>query len=333
MTLLGPKAAFVLGIFAISAGMARADDPWVVYEGKGPGHGKHIVLVAADDEYRSEELIPQLAKILAKRHGFKCTVLFAIDKKDGTINPRQADNIPGLEALQTADLFVLFARFRNLPDEQMKYIVDYINAGKPIIGLRTSTHAFNYGKKKSVYAKYDWRNRDFDGGFGRQILGETWVNHYGRHNVQSTRGLVAEGMAKHPILKGVEDIWGPSDVYEVRKLTGDSRPLIMGQVLTGMSPNDEPAPGKKLMPLAWIKTYTGASGKPGRVFATTLGHAGDFKNEGVRRLLVNACYWGLGMEDRIPDRSNVDLVGSYGPPPIGVGRNRKGVKPADLSIN
>src|ERR1700736_414204 len=98
----GRKAwALWLGLMMVSANSARADDPWVVFEGKtGPGKGKHIVLAAADDEYRSEELIPQLAKILATHHGFKCTVLFAIDKKDGTINPRAMDNIPGLEALE-----------------------------------------------------------------------------------------------------------------------------------------------------------------------------------------------------------------------------------------
>jgi type 1 glutamine amidotransferase len=330
MSYLGARAVLALAAVGLVAVAVRAGDPWVVFEGEGPGKGKHIVLVAADDEYRSEELIPQLAKILAKHHGFKCTVLFAIDKKDGTINPGQRDNIPGLEALQTADLFVLFARFRNLPDEQMKYIVDYINSGKPIVGLRTSTHAFDYGARKSPYAKYTWTSSEFPGGFGRQVLGETWVNHWGHHNVESTRGLIAKGMEGHPMLKGVDDIWGPSDVYEVRKLTGDSKPLVMGQVLKGMSPKDEPNPDKKLMPLVWIKTYTGTAGKPARVFATTLGHGGDFKSEGVRRLLVNACYWCLGMEERIPPRSDVAMVGTYDPPPIGNGRHRKGIRPSEL---
>src|SRR5207247_6392577 len=111
------------------------------------GKGKHIVLVSGDEEYRSEESLPQLGKILAKHHGFKCTVLFAIDKKDGTINPNQNDNIPGLEALKTADLMVVFLRFRNLPDEQMKHIDEYVAAGKPIVGMRTATHAFQIPKE------------------------------------------------------------------------------------------------------------------------------------------------------------------------------------------
>ena len=101
------------------------------------------MLVSGDEEYRSEEGLPQLAKILATRHGFKATVLFAIDPADGTINPNQSDNIPGLEALESADLLVLLTRFRRLPDEQMKHIVDYVESGKPIVALRTATHAFD----------------------------------------------------------------------------------------------------------------------------------------------------------------------------------------------
>src|SRR3954454_23232831 len=93
--------------------------PGVTFEGKqGPGKGKHVVLVSGDEEYRSEEMLPQLARILANQHGFRCTVLFAIDKNDGTVNPNQNDNIPGIEALDSADLMVLFIRWRDLPDDQ-----------------------------------------------------------------------------------------------------------------------------------------------------------------------------------------------------------------------
>ena len=328
----GPLCLAFLAVLALLPGStARAEHPWVVFEGMhGPGQGKQIVLIAADDEYRSEELIPQLAKILAKRQGFQCTVLFAVDRKNGTINPGQKDNIPGLEALKTADLLVLFARFRELPDAQMKQIIDYVNSGRPIIGLRTATHAFNYTThKNSPYAKYSFRSRNPRGGFGRLVLGETWVNHYGHHRHESTRGLIAKGMEQHPIVKGVKNIWGPSDVYGISTLSGDSKPVIMGQVLSGMRPSDAPNPNKHLTPIAWIKTYTGTSGKPARVFNTTMGHGGDLKNAGVRRLLVNACYWCLGMEKKISPDSNVDLVGRYNPNPIGVGGFKKGLKPSD----
>jgi len=328
---LAALAVFAAGWLADRPG--RADDRWVVFEGKeGPGKGKHIVFVTGDEEYRSEESMPALAKILAAHHGFKCTVLFAINKSNGLIDPCTLDNIPGLEALDTADLMVMFLRFRELPDNQMKRIIDYTNSGRPIVALRTSTHPFFYQKHKdSPYAKYDWRNPDpgFKGGYGRQILGETWVNHYGVHGKESTRGLVAPGMENHPIVRGVKDVWGPSDVYELTTLHGNPKPVILGQVLKGMKPDDEPNTAKKLFAVAWINSYTGTSGKPSRIFATTMGHGGDLKSEGFRRLLVNACFWGMGLEDKIPAAANVDFVTPYDPVDIGYCRYRKGVKPAD----
>ena len=185
-------------LFTASWNPLRASDPWVVYKGAdGPGKGKKVVLIGGDEEYRSEETLPQFAKILAKRHGFDCTVLFAVDKKDGTINPNQSDNIPGLQALKDADLAVFFLRFRNLPDEQMKYIVDYVESGKPMIGLRTATHSFNIPNGKT-YSKYGWTSKEWDGGFGRQVLGETWINHHGHHGKQSL-GCAHVAVAQPPI--------------------------------------------------------------------------------------------------------------------------------------
>src|ERR1041384_8494653 len=114
---------------ALTASLQAAD--WVVYEGgQGPGQGKHIVFLSGDEEYRSEEALPMLAKILAVRHGFKCTVLFSINPTNGTIDPIVPDNIPGMEALDSADLCVMLLRFRELPDAQMKHFVDYANRGK-----------------------------------------------------------------------------------------------------------------------------------------------------------------------------------------------------------
>jgi type 1 glutamine amidotransferase len=312
---------------------ARAE-PWVVFEGKeGPGKGKHIVFLVGDEEYRSEDSMPQLAKILAVHHGFKCTVLFAVNKETGEIDPQTLDNIPGLEALETADLMVMFLRFRELPDDQMKHIIDYTNSGKPIIGLRTSTHAFNYVKHKDgPYAKYSFRSKEPDGGYGRQVFGETWINHYGHHQKESTRGLIVKGMGNDSITEGIDDIWGESDVYDLTTLAGDCKPLVMGQVLSGMNPEDKPNPNKKLVPVAWTKTYTGEKGKTARVFTTTMGHSFDFFNEGFRRLLVNACYWALGMEDKIPPISKVDFVGPYEPNKIGTGKHKKGLKPSDYKL-
>jgi hypothetical protein len=292
---------------------------------------KHIVFVVGDQEYRSEESMPALARIL-ERHGFRCTVLLPINRQTGEVDPETSDNIPGLEALHAADLMVLFARFLELPDEQMKEIVDYTNSGRPIVALRTATHAFNYRTRKdSPYAKYSFRSASPEGGYGRLVLGETWINHYGAHQKESTRGVIAPGMERHPILTGVEDIWGESDVYEITTLSGDSKPLVMGQVLAGMSPSSPPNPDKRFMPIAWVKTHTGESGKTARVFTTTMGHAGDFRNEGFRRLLVNACYWAMQMEKQIRADRKVDLLGEYSPNPIGIGKQKKGLKPPPRS--
>ncbi len=307
---------------------------WIVYEGnEGPGAGKHIVLVSGDEEYRSEEALPLLAKILSVRHGFKCTVLFAIDTETGEINPEEQTNIPGLHNLETADMMVLFTRFRELPDEQMKYIVDYTNAGKPVMGLRTATHAFSYSRNlQSPYAKYSFNSEEFDGGYGRQVLGETWINHHGNHGNESTRGVIDAEMTDHPILRGVEDVWGPTDVYGTTSLAGDSQVLLHGQVLVGMEPSDPPKSDTPTMPLAWIKTYTGEQGAVSPVFCTTMGASVDLESAGLRRLLVNACYWCMGMENQIPDKSQVDYVDEYNPTFFGFGTFRRGMRPSDFSL-
>lgn len=332
-----------LALFVLALGTCRfeaaAADPWVVYPGReGPGAGKHVVLVSGDEEYRSEEALPQFAKILSQRHGLKCTVLFAVDT-DGTINPKKTDNIPGLDALRSADLMVIFIRFRNLPDDQMQALIDYTDSGKPIVALRTATHPFQTAPG-SKFARYTWNNKDpeWEGGWGKRVLGETWFTHHGSHGKQSTRGIIAAGMENHPILRGIRngDIWGPTDVYGVHlPLPGDSKPLVLGQILTGMRPDDLPLEGPKndpMMPIAWIKSHTGAAGKAGRVFTTTMGASQDLQSVGVRRMLVNACYWGLGLEERIVAESNVDLVGDYNPTPFSFGGHKTGVKPSDLAL-
>lgn len=324
-------ACFLIAVGILLASRAYAEAQWFTIErSDGPGQGKHIVFVTGDEEYRSEESMPQLAKILANRHGFRCTVLFAIDPKDGSIDPGKS-HIPGLHLLETADLMVIFIRFRDLPLEQMRRIVDYANSGKPILGIRTSVAAFKIDEPTSnPYAKYDFRSSDFSGGFGRQVLGETWIRHHGVHQKESTRGHIAKGMEEHPIVRGCTDIWGPSDVYGVTSLSGDSKPLVMGQVLTGMNPSDSPNLEKDFMPVAWTKTYTGAKGKSSRVFTTTMGAGGDFKSQGFRRLLVNACYWCLGMEDAIEPQADVDIVGEYAPNPIGFNGHKAGLKVSDF---
>jgi len=338
MTMATKLSGLILGVLACGANIAAwADDPWVVYEGKeGPGNGKHIVLIGGDEEYRSEEALPMLGKILAVHHGFKCTVLFSINPNDGTIDPMNQNYIPGLQQLQTADMMIIASRFRELPDEDMKYIDEFVNSGKPILGLRTATHAFSYSKNKdSAYIKYDWRNKDWPGGFGQQVLGETWINHHGHHNVESTRGVINEEFKDHPILKGVKDVWGPTDVYGIKNLVPEAQVLMLGQVLVGMKPTDKPVDGPKndpMMPLVWTKTFTGNQGKTSQVICTTMGAAVDFASEDLRRLVVNAAYWATGLADKIPERACADPVGPFEPTYFGFGKFTKDLKPSDLKL-
>jgi type 1 glutamine amidotransferase len=314
---------------ALAVGLLPLFGAGLVFEGKnGVGRGKHIVLVSGDEEYRSEEALPQLARILAEHHGFRCTVLFAMDE-DGTVNPNKS-NIPGLEALERADLMLLFLRFRDLPDEQMKHIAAYVERGGPIVAMRTATHAFAF-KNHKTWERWSWNNKEWEGGFGRQVLGETWISHHGAHGKQSTRGVIAPGKEKHPILRGIRpgDVWGPTDVYTVRLPLADSEVVMLGQVLSGMAPVDAPVHGPKndpMMPVAWTRAYKGA-----RVFTTTMGSAQDMLNEGFRRLMVNAVYWAVGLESKIPARSKADLVGNYQATQFKFNGFRAGLKPEDFA--
>jgi len=332
------KILLIVIIILMSVGITIAQNgkQWVVYEGKvGPGNGKHIVFVSGDEEYRSEEALPMLAKILAERHGFKCTVLFAIDPKTGYIDPDILTNIPGLAQLQTADLMVLFTRFRELPDNQMKYIDEYLKSGKPVIGLRTATHAFRYAlNKQSPYAKYsfDSKVKGWEDGFGRKVLGETWVSHHGVHKKEGTRGLINGLYENNPILQGVKDIWGPTDVYTIRDLTEDTKVLVFGQSSYGMTSTSPLSYDKSIMPVAWTKLYKSENGKTARIFNTTMGASIDFKSKDLRRLLVNACYWAMGLEQQIPKESNVDIVGEYNPTMYGYGGFKKEQTPADYKL-
>lgn len=337
---------------ALSPAVHAQEQQWVTYEGKeGPGKGKHIVLISGDEEYRSEESMPAIGKILAVHHGFKCTVLFAIDPKTGEISPNTLDNIPGLEALQTADLMIIGTRFRNLPDGQMKFIDDYLQAGKPVVGFRTATHGFNLkGPTYKHYSNgYSGDKKEWAEGFGRFILGEKWITHHGKHMDEGTRGILAPDAKDHPILKGLKDgdIFGDTDVYGVRlPLPGDSKPLVLGQVtqrvgprddkdpFRGMKPTDPPLAGKKndpMMPVAWTKTYT-LNGKTGRVFTTTMGSSTDFSNDGFRRLFINGVYWAVGLEDQISASAKIDFVGEFKFNAYRGGGYVKGVKPADLVL-
>ncbi len=303
--------------------------PWVEYAGRGED-AAHVVLISGDEEYRSEEALPMLGRLLAERHGFRCTVLFAIDRETGAIDPEEQTHIPGMQRVDDADLVVLFVRFRELPDDDMRHLVDHVEAGKPLIGIRTATHAFAYSRDTdSPYARWDWRSQAWPGGFGRQVLGETWVAHHGAHGSESTRGVPAA--PEHPILRGVEDVWGPTDVYAIRALPDDAVVLLEGSVRAGMTPDAPAVEGAKndpRMPIAWCREADPAA-RRGRVVCSTIGAAGDLESEDLRRFFVNSAHWCLGREDEIAADADVRVVGDYDPSPFGFGDYVRGRRPAD----
>ncbi len=339
---LMPFVAGLVGLAAM-ANFSRAEDApadeaepqdHVVYEGgAGAGEGKHIVLLTGDEEYRSEEALVQFAKILAFRHGFRTTVLFAINPKDGTINPNVNDSLPGAEALDSADAIVMGLRFRRYPDEVMKHIVDAYLAGKPIVALRTSTHAFNYpADSESEYVKYSYNSEEWPGGFGRQVLGETWAGHLGTNHEEATRGLPAPESQNHPMLRGVDKVFATSGAYKASP-EHDSIILMRGQVLAGMKPDSPPeSDGKNnpMQPVAWTRKHRNEAGNTNHVFCTTMGAGPDLLDESFRRLLVNGVFRVLGMD--IPAKSDARLVGDYQPTDYSFDGFRKGVKPSDLAM-
>jgi hypothetical protein len=211
-------------------------------------------------------------------------------------------------------------RFRAWPDDAMQRFVNAYQRGVPIIALRTSTHPFNF-PAESKWAQYSWntRNPTWPGGFGKHVLGETWVTHWGKHKVEATRGVIETAAASDPLLRGVADVFGNSDVYEAYP-PADAKILLRGMVLKGMNATDTPADYSKkrvtdkqdqgvnspAMPVVWTRTHANESGRKNKILTTTLGAATDLENEGLRRLVINGVYWALGLD--VPSKADVRVV-------------------------
>lgn len=313
----------------LAASAARASS--IVYEGEaGPGVGKHIVFLASDHEYRAEETCPALARILAKRIGFKCTVVFGVDK-EGFIEAGSS-RVSGLAALEKADLFFIFARFLNLPDEEMAHIEGYVERGGPVVGLRTSSHAFKI-PAESKYAKYDFKSKaaGYEGGFGHQVLGNTWVGHYGKNHVQGTRVVTVPEQRGHVILTGVgETAFTHAGAY-VGKAAPDFTVLATSQPLVSMDPAAEADASKPPMPCVWTREYSAKDGSKHRVFHSTQGASQDFLDDNYRRMILNGVLWAVGMEGEIKPGLDFSFVGPYQPNKFSFKGEAKNVKPSDLA--
>lgn len=236
-----------------------------------------VVFVTGDHEYSGEATMPLIAAELEKNYGIRAVVLKSSPDQNAE------ENIPGLEILKDADLAVFFLRWRRLPADQLKYIDDYLNSGKPRMGFRTSTHSFNYPKGHELEKWNAFGERAFGAppGWG----GSANHTHYGHES--TTDVSIIPAAAKHPVLTGVDKNFHVSSWlykvlpdYPVKGTTW----LLMGK---SVNPNASAIDN----PVAWTwQTQTGQ-----RVFFTTLGHPEDFQVEAVQRLTINAIHWTLGL--------------------------------------
>jgi len=336
----------------------RADEPhpvaesdlWLTYKGSDggaeggadggaegdsdmPGKGKHIVLLAAEQEYRSEQALPMLARALSKHHGFDCTVIFLMNE-DGLVDPTGPSpiqqqgvyhNVPGLEHLAKADAFIWMSRFLKLNDEDSQHLHDYFDSGKPIVALRTANHGLRGGRPYVVNGKTVSL---------RAMLGGAFMKHHGGWKREATSGIVVEANKAHPVLIGVKDVWGTTDVYRCHNedtVPSDCTALLLGQPMKSLERDAPPNTDKVPLPIAWTKTWTGNKGRASRILHFTMGSAKDFENEGVRRVVINGVYWGLGLVDQIKPDSNMSIVGEYEPLEDGFNYEKLGVYPRPAS--
>ena len=251
-----------------------------------------VVFVTGDHEYSSEATMPLIAAELEKNYGMRTIVLKS--SPDHT----SEENIPGLEALKNADLAVFFLRWRRLPEEQVKFIDDYLESGRPVMGFRTSTHSFNYppGHPLEKWNAFGERAFGSPPGWG----GAAKHTHYG-HESSTDVSIIPEA-ASHPILKGVDKNFHASSwLYHV--LPGypvkGSTWLLMGRAV---NPN---TPTAIENPVAW--TWQTAAG--GKSFMTTLGHPQDFQQQAMQRLVINAVHWTLGrpVPEKWKGKINIDV--------------------------
>ena len=209
----------------------------------------HVVLISGEYEYSSMITLPALAAYLEENHGFKTTYL----QREG------GENIDGLEALESADLAVLMIRRMTLPKQQLGRIRSYVEKGGPIVGLRTTSHAFENWK--------EWDN---------QVLGGNYHGHHGNSLIATAH--VPKMARNHAIMQGVKGkfVTGGS-LYETVPLAEGATLLLNGTVK-----------GEKPEPMAWTHEYGGA-----RVFYSSLGDAKDFAKQPFMQMLVRGIHWAM----------------------------------------
>jgi type 1 glutamine amidotransferase len=236
-----------------------------------------VVFVAGDHEYSGEHTLPLIAAELERNYGFRTKVIKSFPDQNAE------KNIPGLEALEEADLAVFFLRWRQLPTDQLAHIEKYMKAGKPMMAFRTTTHAFNYPKGHESEAWNGFAEKAFGAppGWG----GKSNHTHCG-HDCSTDVSIIPDA-AKNPLLTGV------APTFHVRSWLYKVQPdypaagatwLLMGKAV---NPNRKDFADN---PVAW--TWQNSFG--GKIFLTTMGHPEDFKVESFQRLVINAIHWEVG---------------------------------------
>lgn len=290
--------ALSLGVSTIAGAAVLLGTPAPAGQRAAPAQQRplHVVFVTGDDEYRSEVSMPMIARILEAKYGFRTSVAYARP------TPQTRDNIEGLEALETADLMVMFTRWRRLPAAQLARIVAFSKSGKPMVGLRTTTHAFQYPEGDP--------NQALNDGFGTEVFGQRWITHHGHRS--TTEVTLHDANRAHQILRGVGPFSAASWLYHVAPLAGSNAILLDGRAVNSDKlARVETYPLEQ--PVAWTREYNGA-----RVFFTTLGHPKDFEHEAMRRLLINGIHWAVG-RDVPAGGADAEPVEPYVAPPTTAG--------------
>lgn len=299
------------------------------------GGATKVVFLTGDEEYRSEESLPMLAKMLERDFGFETVVGFSVDE-EGFVDPMKTDSLTMTEELADADLLVMYLRFRRPERESFQHILEYLAAGKPVVAFRTTTHAFRFAHDSGLagwgYQSDPEKVHSFGGGEHlRELLGQSWISHHGHFDDGKkplTEVAIREGKSGHPVLTGVKAFPAYSWLYHVQggdhTMAGDPDLLLDGRALqSNKIARNETDKFPLTNPVAWTKTHTGKDGGTGRVFTTTLGHPYDFKDPNMRRLAIQGILWALGKEDLIPEGGvNAETVGSYEPNNSGFGADK-----------
>ncbi len=233
-----------------------------------PAQAANIVFMIGEEEYFTWETLPEFARKELEPLGHHVTFIHA-DKAD-------KNNFTGLvAALKDADLLLVSVRRRTPPKEQLDAVRAFLAAGKPLIGIRTASHAFALRPKDKLIDDQHANWQEFD----PAVLGGNYHDHH--KGKDQTICTVAAGAESHAILKDIplSEFIGHGTLYKNTPLAKTTTPLLIGAI-----------PGQPAEPVAWTHRY---GPKQAKIFYTSLGHPDDFKEPAFRKLLLNAIAWAL----------------------------------------